>query len=359
MSVPSNFSNPNNLSNSANNNEKNSVVSAISDLTYRNYDGPLQPPLNRWWVVALATIRINIKKPAFWVNFGFIMLIYLIYALILYFTKNVTDNMSGAMGGGGGANAKEMADRLAPLKGPGNIYAQSLWLALSQSHFFLFLMALTVGSGSIASDNQANALLVYLSKPLTKLDYLVGKWMGIFLLLAGAYVLPPIFMYVFYVAGYYSEGFLKDHASLFPRLVLASFIAPIVQTSLILGISAWSKSGRAAGAIYAGLYIGLNTLALVLGTLSLRNTRLDEDMGTADRQTYQKAFTIMNCSLSGVGNGIASALLDTNGVGRLDPPRLKDVHPNPLPLALIGGVLVLLPVLGAAQKIRAVEIVKG
>jgi ABC-2 type transport system permease protein len=337
------------------------VDTTISDLTYRNYDGPMHPPLHRWWVVALSTIKTNIKKPAFWVTFGFIALIYLIYALVFYFTVNVTANMA-AMGGGMGSpeQVKEVSEKVAPLKGPSNIYAQFLWLALSQTQFFLFLMTLTVGSGSIAADNQANALLVYLSKPLSRVDYLVGKWVGVFILMASAYMIPPLLLYLFYVAGYYQQGFLRDHPTMLPRLLMASVIAPIVHTSLMIGLSSWSKNGRSAGAIYAGLYIGLNSLAIMLGGLTMRNMRLDEDsMDKINKNSYRTPFTIMNYSISGIGNGLASNLLDTNGVGGLDPPRLKAIHPNPVPLVLIGGVLIAFPLLAASRKIRAVEIIKG
>jgi ABC-2 type transport system permease protein len=336
------------------------IDSTISDLTYRNYDGPMNPPLHRWWVVALSTIKTNIKKPAFWVTFGFMVLIYFIYALVFYFTVNVTGNLAGTMGGANPEQAKEMTERIAPLKGPSNIYAQFLWLALSQSQFFLFLMTLTIGAGSIAADNQANALLVYLSKPLTRRDYLVGKWMGVFLLLATSYMLPPFLLYLFYVTGYYQQGFLRDHPTMFPKLLLASMIAPMVHTSLIIGLSSWSKNGRSAGAIYAGLYIGLNSLALMFGGQMMHNARLDEDaMDKSDKTIYRTPFTVMNYSISGIGNGLASNLLDTNGAGRFDPPRLKAIHPNPLPLGVVGVMLITLPLLAAVKKVRAVEIIKG
>jgi len=47
--------------------------------------------------------------------------------------------------------------------------------------FSILCIALVVGAGAIAADNRSNALMVYLSKPITKGDYLLGKWMGIFL----------------------------------------------------------------------------------------------------------------------------------------------------------------------------------
>ena len=46
---------------------------------------------------------------------------------------------------------------------------------LDSQHFFVFLIAVYVGSGLIAQDRKANALQIYLSKPLTRLDYIAGK----------------------------------------------------------------------------------------------------------------------------------------------------------------------------------------
>src|SRR5882672_2625513 len=40
---------------------------------------------------------------------------------------------------------------------------------------FVFLVAVTLGAVSIADDRRANALQIYLSKPLTRLEYICGK----------------------------------------------------------------------------------------------------------------------------------------------------------------------------------------
>jgi ABC-2 type transport system permease protein len=288
------------------------IDTTISDLTYRNYDGPLQPPLHRWWVVALSTIQTNLKKPTFWITFGLIMLTCLILMLVFYFAVNVTGNIAGRMGGANPEQAKELLDRIAPTKGTSNIYAQFLLFFLCASQFYLFLMALVVGSGSIAADMQANALLVYLSKPMTRRDYLIGKWVGTFLLLGVSYMMPALLLYLFYVMGYYQNGFVRDHLTMLPRLLMASLIAPMVHTSVVIGLSSWTKNARLAGMIYAGLYIGLGTLALMLGNLAMNSARLDEDsMDKPSKDIYRTPYTIMNFSISGIGNGLASNLLDT------------------------------------------------
>ncbi len=76
---------------------------------------------------------------------------------------------------------------------------------LEQQNFFVFLIAVYVGSGLIAQDRKANALQIYLSKPLTRLDYIAGKmtilatfllfvtWLPAMLLLLGQILLSGSF----------------------------------------------------------------------------------------------------------------------------------------------------------------------
>src|SRR2546423_7429004 len=40
---------------------------------------------------------------------------------------------------------------------------------------FVFLVTITLGAASIAADRRANALQIYLSKPLTRAEYILGK----------------------------------------------------------------------------------------------------------------------------------------------------------------------------------------
>ena len=41
--------------------------SPIADLSYRNYDGPLEPPISRWWPIARVGILKAFKNKWFWV----------------------------------------------------------------------------------------------------------------------------------------------------------------------------------------------------------------------------------------------------------------------------------------------------
>ncbi|MSO30571.1 MAG: hypothetical protein EXQ48_06435 [Acidobacteria bacterium] len=46
---------------------------------------------------------------------------------------------------------------------------------LEQQSIWAFFITVYVGSGLIANDRRANALQIYLSKPLSRLEYIFGK----------------------------------------------------------------------------------------------------------------------------------------------------------------------------------------
>jgi ABC-2 type transport system permease protein len=206
------------------------VTPTIADVSYRNYDGPLIAHALRWWVVAWATIRQSFSKSkaGYWVIFAFVAIGYLARGVFFYFGRVATQAT--------GMN----------LLGEENAYATTLYGAQSAAEILLFATALTVGAGSIAADNRANALLVYLSKPITRLDYLIGKWMGIFLLLLAMVLGPNLLMYLFFVGTFTQEGFLKDNPYLFFQMLLSSVISPAIYASLMLGFSAAPSGGGAA-----------------------------------------------------------------------------------------------------------------
>ena len=45
----------------------------------------------------------------------------------------------------------------------------------NQQGIFVFFVTIYVGAGLIANDRRANALQIYLSKPLTRVEYIAGK----------------------------------------------------------------------------------------------------------------------------------------------------------------------------------------
>jgi ABC-2 type transport system permease protein len=329
--------------------QETTVNSPIADLTYRNYDGPITSHTFRWWVVALSVLRTNLKKPGFWINGALIVLIFLFQALLFFFSNNVASRIGGG-GAPGDAPQKLMS------------YGTTAYQAISATSLLVTIAALIVGSGSIAADNRANALLVYLSKPITKGDYLLGKWMGVFMLLAGMVVLPTILLWVFYATTYADEGFFKQEPWLWAKLLGASLISPVINTSLMIGFSACTKNARLAGSLFAAFTFILLTVSNTAGFLMFRNATLDQDLG-AGKAVVRRAITVQHISVRGVADGLSMELLDVDPkkvmAGGPKKLRRRLQAPYPLPLVGIGLLMIILPIGIARAKIRAVEVVSG
>ena len=76
----------------------------IADLSYRGYDGPLDPPRDRWKVIARMTMRHTLRNRWYWVLAAFsgwyyavLLLIHLVMQQILPANMSEEANMFGLM----------------------------------------------------------------------------------------------------------------------------------------------------------------------------------------------------------------------------------------------------------------------
>jgi ABC-2 type transport system permease protein len=316
------------------------VASPIADLSYRGYDGPLRAHPARWWIVALAGIRAAFKNRWFWALAAGAFLPYVFHGLIFYVTT-----VFAPQGGGGPPMMGSDAN--------GQRYAMVFFQAFTGFEWlWLFAIALMVGAGSIASDNGANALQVYLSKPITKADYLLGKWMSIFLMVSFVALAPAVLMYAFLGAACANLGFFKNEPLLFPHVVLACLIPGAIHASLLVGFSAWCTSSRIAGALYAAFTFASKILVGILWMVHY-------DHNPA------KGLLLQHGSVDGVISGLAQRVY---GIAVQVSPMFRrrammgdPIIPPPNVLAL-GGIALgacLLAIAAARWRIRAVEVVRG
>lgn len=308
--------------------------SPIADLSYRGYDGPLYTRTFRWWVISLASIRLALKIRGFWVLLVLSSLPYFFAGVALYIRSQ------------------------APLEGPGPFFnnqpGQKYALAFFQSYqmqsFWLLLLALLLGAGSIASDNRTNALMIYLSKPLTRGDYLLGKWVGIFLPLFVIALGPAVLLYAYCFLSF-SSSFLREEPWLLLRVFSASLVPALLHSSLILAASAWFRSPRIAGGVYAGFYF----ISYILSDAYWRV----QYQGNPER-----GILVQHLSIGGLIRGLGQNLYGVTlrkivGHWEWGNPRLVEISPpDGRILLLLAGGLVLLGFLLARARIRAVEVVR-
>lgn len=201
----------------------------IHDQGYRRYAGVRSQAGRAWCVIAKAGIRTLLSKRAF---IGLLMLSwvpFLVRAVQLYAATNLPQ-----------------AQFLAP-------DARLFRSFLEQQEVFLFFITVYAGSGLIANDRRANALQIYLSKPLTRLEYIFGKFAILLALLLLVTWVPAILLLVVQVMFAGNFSFFVQHLYLLPAITIFSLIQVVAVALAMLALSSLSTSSRYVGILYAGL----------------------------------------------------------------------------------------------------------
>jgi ABC-type transport system involved in multi-copper enzyme maturation permease subunit len=124
---------------------------------------------------------------------------------------------------------------------------------LEQQDFFVFVVTIYVGAGLIANDRRANALQIYLSKPLLRSEYIAGKAAVLFVFLMLVTWLPAMLLLLVQVMFAGSFAFVSKNLFLFPAITVAALLQALLATFTMLALSSLSKSSRYVGILYAGI----------------------------------------------------------------------------------------------------------
>ena len=201
----------------------------IHDQGYRRYGGEKARTGTGWMVITRAGLRTFFAKRAFlglllasWAPF-------FVRAVQIYAAANLPQ-----------------AQMLAPT-------ADTFRQFLDQQQTFVFFITVYVGAGLIANDRRANALQIYLSKPLTRAEYIFGKLAILMTFLAIVTWLPAIVLLVVQISFAGNFTFLANNLFLFPAITVFSFIMVTMVATAMLALSSLSNSSRYVGILYAAV----------------------------------------------------------------------------------------------------------
>jgi ABC-2 type transport system permease protein len=118
---------------------------------------------------------------------------------------------------------------------------------------FVYILTVTLGSRLIAQDLRANALQIYLSKPLTRAEYIFGKFGILASFLLFITWLPAVLLLGVQVAFAGNFEFLKANAYLFPAITVYAALEVAMVSTAMLALSSLSTNSRFVGIMYTGL----------------------------------------------------------------------------------------------------------
>jgi ABC-2 type transport system permease protein len=201
----------------------------IHDQGYRRYAGRREPHGRRWWVIARAGMMERLRERRFLALLLFAWSPFVVRAVQIYVSANFPQ-----------------AGFLAPTP-------ETFREFLDQQSIFVFIVTAYVGAGLIANDRRANALQIYLSKPLTRLEYVTGKLATLVVFLVGVTFVPAIMLLFLQMMFAGSVAFILENLFLIPAITLFSLIQVFVSAFAMLALSSLSKSRRFVAIMYAGI----------------------------------------------------------------------------------------------------------
>ena len=202
----------------------------IHDQSYRRYGGQRAPLGRSWTVIAQAGIMNMLRKRMFIVLLLAAWVPFVVHAVLVYFSVNYP----------------QTAAWFSP-------DAKMFRGFLEWQDFFVFVMTIYVGAGLIANDRRANALQIYLSKPLLRAEYIAGKAAILFTFLMLVTFLPAMLLLFLQVMFSGSFEFIKNHLFLFPAITVATVLQAALASLSMLALSSLSKSARYVGILFAGI----------------------------------------------------------------------------------------------------------
>jgi ABC-2 type transport system permease protein len=213
----------------------------IYDQGYRRYEARGALRQVRFWPITREALRLILTKRAFLGLLAISFLPFVVRVIQVYIVTRFPE-----------------AGRVLPVDG--RLFGQFLSTQIG----FTILLSIFGASGLVANDLRTGAILVYLSRPLTRRDYVLGK-LGVPLALNLAVTLVAgLGLYAVSLSLAPDQFFQWKLAWIGPAIVVYSLAISLFVSLLSLAISALSRSARVAGLAFFGLIFGLEMVRLIL-----------------------------------------------------------------------------------------------
>jgi len=210
---------------------------AVYEQTYRRYAGPLTPEWNRFLIIPRHAYRAVFGSKLFTAFYVVCFLPLLVEAILIYLHHNV--NAIALLQ----INVRELIP----------IDASFFHTFVNVQAGFAFFVALLIGPPLVSRDLRNNALPLYLCRPFSRTEYVMGKMSVLLILLSAMTWIPQILLFLFQS---YLEGFtwFKDNLWLASAIFIGSTVWILLLALLSQTISALVKWRVVASAVMLGIF---------------------------------------------------------------------------------------------------------
>lgn len=209
---------------------------AVYEQTYKRYDGKLTPEWSRFLIIPRHAYRAVFSSKLFTAFFAICFLPLLVEAILIYLHHNISALAIMQV------NVRELVP----------INASFFETFVSIQGGFAFFVALLVGPPLVSRDLRNNALPLYLCRPFSRTEYVMGKMSVLLILLSAITWAPQLLLFLFQS---YLEGFtwFRENLWIANAILICSLVWILLLSLLTQTISALVKWRVVASAALLGL----------------------------------------------------------------------------------------------------------
>jgi ABC-2 type transport system permease protein len=223
---------------------------AVYEHHYKPYSGPLTPLWSRFLILPRYAYQAVFQSKFFIAFFALCFVCPLIMAILIYLHHNV--------------NALALMELNVAELVPINAYFFRTFIVIQSS--FAFLLTVLIGPPLVSRDLTNNALPLYLCRPFSRAEYVIGKMSVLLILLSAVTWVPGVLLFLFqaYLEG---AGWLGANLWIGGAIMLSSWVWIVVLALLSTTLSAWIKWRIAASAALFAIFIIPNVMGMMISGL--------------------------------------------------------------------------------------------
>jgi ABC-2 type transport system permease protein len=262
----------------------------IFDQGYQHWKGELKGHAWRWLAIAQQGVRTGMKNRLLriliiisWLPAIALTFVLVLWGLVERKTESIMSFAEAVIGYFSFLNRGMLLD---PIQYRTTIWSLSFNLFLSFQLFFSLLAVLLVGPSLISQDLRFNAIPLYLSRPVRRIDYFMGKLGVIGYFLAMTIIVPSLLAWVCGLIFSLDVTLIRDT---FP--IIASAIGYGLVVTLSAGLLMLALSSLSRRSLYVGIaWLGIWWISFVAGTILEESARQHRMMKQYQQQARQQGL---------------------------------------------------------------------
>ncbi len=227
---------------------------AVYKRNYQRYEGPLTTPALRFLILPRYAYEQIFRFKIFTAFFVLCFIYPTGAAVFIYLHHNV----------------KALQVLQLPISELVTIDSMFFLVSMIVQGSLALVMTTLIGPGLISPDLSNNAMPLYLSRPFTRTEYILGK-ASVLMILLSVITWVPLLLLFLLQAHLEGGGWLLQHTRIAVAVFAGSWLWILILSLLVLSLSAWVKWRPVAGALLFGTFMVSSGFAAAINAIMYTN----------------------------------------------------------------------------------------